>query len=207
MPNNLATLSAALAVQLRDTDYKVWTSNELDNLITWAVALLYPRVVRPFSQTIAHVVDQESYALNVAMRKVFRVDILDSDDLMIGTLPGGTWELRGDRNDLGTALTIFVNRSFSTTGYSFYVTGYGTYDMTANYLPDRIVPLVMARARAEAYRRMGSSRVQFEQWASENQRSNVSVNELLQMIREAEMDAERLESVLRFTKKPMPGRV
>lgn len=207
MPNNLETLSWQLAVQLRDTDEAVWTENERDSLVTWAVNLMYPKVVRPVTDTIACIVNEDTYPLDISIRKVFRVDLLDSEGRMVKPLQPGTWEVRGDRNDTATALDLFINRSYSIENYSFVVHGYGIYNFSGALPPDRVVPLILARARSEAYRRMGSDRVQFRQWANANERSDTSVNELLQMIREADNEAVRLEQTLRLGKKPMPGRI
>jgi len=82
-------------------------------------------------------------------------------------------------------------------------TVYGT-----SYIPDDLVSLVLANARAEAYRRMGADRAAFTNWKARNQKQNISVNELYSLITEAESEALRLQ---RFTPKvwrrPVPGRL
>jgi len=75
-------------------------------------------------------------------------------------------------------------------------------------IPDDFVPLVLAKARAEAYRRMGSDRVAFENWQARNQKQNVSINELLGLIQEAESEAIRQERAIQpVWRRPVPGRL
>jgi hypothetical protein len=75
------------------------------------------------------------------------------------------------------------------------------------YIPDDLVSLVLANARAEAYRRMGADRAAFANWQAANQRQNVSINELYSLITEAESEAMRTDrSVPRVWRRPVPGR-
>ena len=85
--------------------------------------------------------------------------------------------------------------------------GYQTYDLTTNYIPDTLIPLVLAIARVEAYRRMAGSRSKFETWLAANQSQNVTVNELLLLINEADAEAQRLARLFRRWHKPVPGRI
>lgn len=200
--NNLASLRAQLDTQLRDTDHNVWSQTEKEQLIINAVARLYPTVVRHVIVEVPSVDNTPTYVLDNSIVNVFRVDLLDASDNMLAALPNGSWELWGD-----SPRTLHVSRRFATAGYTFRVHGYGRYDVSDNTIDDHLVPLVLARARAEAYRRMGSDRVQFENWLTHNQTQNISVNELLQLINEAQREAEFLERQSATIKKPVPARV
>lgn len=205
MANNLAGLRAQLDTQLRDIDHSVWGQNEKEQLIIHAVARLSPRAMRHIRETIAASASTYEYELDSAIRSVFRVDVLDANG-NFSILPNGSWELWGDAEGSG-ARTLHIGRAFVRDNITFRVHGYGNYDVTTNVIDDSMVPLVLARARAEAYRRMGASRIQFENWLAHNQTQNVSVNELMQLINEAEREAELLERQVYTIKKPVPARV
>lgn len=205
MPNNLATLRAQLDTQLRDVDHGVWGQTEKEQIIINAVARLSPRVMRHVMETIPAAASTYEYALGSDIRNVFRVDVLDGNG-NFSILPNGSWELWGDAEG-SSARTLHVGRAFVRDGISFRVHGYGNYNVTSNFIDDNMVPLVLARARAEAYRRMGASRVQFENWLASNQTQNVSVNELMQLINNADREAEMLDRQTYTIKKPVPARV
>lgn len=63
MPNDLATLNAKLTTQLSDASHAAWASAEKDDLVTWAVADLFPRYVVPIdpTTTIIDLVDDQFY--------------------------------------------------------------------------------------------------------------------------------------------------
>lgn len=205
MPNDLATLRVQLGLQLRDTTHAVWSSDEKDALLTQAVARLSPRVMRYVTENVAAVADDYEYALGTNIRSVFRIDLIDANN-NFSILPNGSWEMWGDQ--LGSsARTLHIGRAWVRSGVTFRVHGYGNYDLTTNFIDDSLVPLVLARARAEAYRRLGSDRVQFENWLATNQTQNVSVNELMQLINEAEREVESLDRQSYTIKKPVPARV
>lgn len=204
--NNLATLRAQLDTQLRDLEHTVWDQTEKEQLLINAVARLYPTVVRNIIVNVPTVVNNYTYALDTSIRNVFRVDVLNASSEMTHVLPNGSWEIWGTTAG-SEELTLHVGRLFIQANNTLRVHGYGRYDITTNSIDDTLVPLVLARARAEAYRRMGAKRVQFENWLVANQTQNVSVNELLQLINEAEREAEFLERQSATIKKPVPARV
>lgn len=79
---------------------------------------------------------------------------------------------------------------------------------TTHYIPDDFVPLVLARARAEAYRVMGADRAAFTKWQAKDQRTNVSLNELLGLVQEAQSTARLLErDTPQVWRRPVPGRL
>lgn len=205
MPNNLATLRAQLDTQLRDIDHSVWGQTEKEQILIHSVARLSPRVMRHVMETIPAVAGTYEYALSTDIRSVFRVDLLDANN-NFSILPNGSWEVWGDAE--GTAArTLHIGRAFVRDNVTYRVHGYGTYNVTTNLIDDNMVPLVLARARSEAYRRMGADRMKFENWLATNQTQNVSVNELMQLINEADREAEILDRQTYTIKKPVPARV
>lgn len=212
MPNNLATLQPKLAQQLRDVDHGVWTSTEKDDLLTWAVAGLYPRYSRILdpsliAQRITLVADTYWYSLPTGMLEAVSIDQLDADAKIIAPLDDQAWTQTGDPYS-GTAKLFISPQIVNDLGGYVRVHGHGRYDLTTNLVTDDFVPLILARARAEAYRRVGSDRVQFSRWLERNQRQNVSVNELMEFFREAQTEERRLTATTpRTWRRPVPGRL
>lgn len=204
--NNLATLRAQLDTQLRDMDHTVWSQTEKEQLLINSVARLYPRVARYIIVNVPVIANTYTYLLDTNLRNVHRIDVLDASGEMTHILPNGGWELWGSTGG-SEALTLHVARGFAQANTTYRVHGYGRYDISDNGIDDSLVPLVLARARAEAYRRMGADRMKFENWLASNQTQNVSVNEMLQLINEAEREAEFLERQSATIKKPVPARV
>ena len=209
MSNNLSTLSADLATQLRDTTHATWTSSEKDALIGWAVNRLYPafpRPIDPTTTTITLVADTYFYALPSGVREVRAIERYNGTD-EYGYIDGSAWEIVGDAI-IGTGkihITPVLIDSYA--GDTIRVHGSGVYDTSTNLIPDEFVSFVLAMARGEAYRRMGGDRAQFLQWQARDQNQNISVSELIMLIREAEADVQLLKSMLgRGQRRPVPGR-
>lgn len=281
MPNNTATLRGYLRTALRDEDAAAyaWSNTELDNIVDWSVARLWPRhstQLGPLSSsvkirltaevtgvshnggnttytcannipvgalvditginpsgynitngvvtsrndssiTLAHVdagayvsggtVENKSYRyhLHADINHVVRADwVSDDGETEYGALDGQSWEVVGDV-EADTAL-LFVAPIIVEQGGTLKLHTHTAYDTTANYIPNRLIPLVIARARAEAYRRLAADRQKFKAWLSRNQEQNVTVNELLQMINEADNEALVLDRGQKSWQKPVPGR-
>jgi len=207
MANDLATLRGKLDVQLGDTAHEAWDQTEKEDLITWAVRGLYPRRARNMEKPIWPLdPETEDYAVPTGMREVNRVEWAEvATDHLVVRLPGDVWYVYGD--PMADSLTLWVSRDYTSADYYLILHGYGVHDFTTNQIPDDYVPLVLAKARAEAYRRMAADRARFEQWLSSNQTQNMSVNELLQLIQDADDQAARLDRMLPRTQRlPVPGR-
>lgn len=205
MPNDLATVRAKLDTQLNDTGHTVWAQAEKEDVLKQVISYLdleRPRVVR---ESVTLVDDTDQYSLTTLVQ-VHRVDLLDEDDQLLMPLPSGTWELWGD-GQAGLTATLYINPAYARTGWTLRVHGYGQFDLTTNYPPDRMVPIILAMARAELLRRQISRRADFKNWSTINQTSNSSVNELLQMLNEADAEANRLRRENRMIHKPKPARV
>lgn len=204
MANDLATLNAKLATALRDTDNATWTSAELDDLLTWSAARLFPRLARSLRESVTLVDDDDQYTLS-SLREVTRVDFLDSDGVLLMPLPDGTWELWGDGETSDPVL--YINPVYAKSPYTLRVHGHAPYDLVTALPLDRHVPLILAIARAEAGRREITRRMNFKQWMNENQTQNVTVNELVLLVNEADAEAARLSAEMKTWRKPKPGRV
>lgn len=207
MANDQNTLNGKLDTQLRDASDQTWAATEKDDLIAWAIAGLVEdgvfRPLAPASYTQALTAGTYTYALNSAIRLLTGVDRLDADGNELGPMPTGSWRTEGDV--LHGSGSIRLSPMLVDAGGTLRYTGYGAYDLTTNYIPDAWVPYILASARAEAYRRMGGDRARFKQWANSNQVQNISVNELLQLISEAESEKRALKP--RVWTRPRPARV
>lgn len=216
--NDLELLRQRFRDQLSDISDETWPAGEKDDLLTWAVRRLATRFYRPLdpraaTQTVTLVASTYFYTLDTNIVKVHRVDWKSSQSDELGPIDGSAWEVVGD--PLAGGLKLHVSPTIVEQGGTLYLNAYGRYTLPnqtasatvlATAIPDDLVALVLALARAEAYRRILVDRVRFRQWINVNQVQNVSVNELMQMVNEADAAAEREWVVLRRWQKPVPGR-
>lgn len=204
------TLRQRLATQLRDEDDETWPTEEKDFLITLAVGDLAPRNMRALDPEAAACTQALTsgdyiYALDTSIIHLSRVDWVDSSSNERGPLDVGMWEVMGDPA-YGTG-KIHVSPGIVESGGTLRYHGYGKYDLTTNLIPDSLVTMVLATARAEAYRRIGADRERFKQWIVKNQTQNVSLNELLQLVADARREADDQRAIRKTWTKPVPGRV
>lgn len=209
MANDLTTLSGKLATALGDTDHETWASAEKDDLVTWAVTSLYPRFARPASVPIYPLTaDTENYVVPDGLLEVYRVDVGEvATDLTVRVLDGSWYTYD---NPLTGGLKLFINKQYSDADHYYIVHGIGRYDLDTadNYPPDDLVPLILATARSEAYRRVLGQRSRFLQWQASSHEQDVTINELLAMTQEATAEQERLRArVPRTVRRPVPGRL
>jgi hypothetical protein len=188
---------------LRDETEAVWSSDELDDIISHSLALANQYRQRMVRDTIAIVDGQDSYTLTNVW-SVQRVDLLDEDDKLVRIIAPGYWEVWGD--NLSEGQTLYINPTYASEPYSLRVHGYGPYDLTTNDPPDVMQKAVLSLSRAEALRRVASERSRFRQWAESNPRGNSTTNELLQQINESDAEGDRLLRQIKLIKKPLPGR-
>lgn len=196
-------LGPKLETSLRDTSNAVWGASEIDDIL--ALALEETNRVRPrvVSDVIALAEDDDTYVLT-NVYTVFRVDLLDFDNKLVMPLPTGSWEVWGD--NLSSGQTLYINPRYARDGYNLRVHGYGPYDYTTNTPPAQVQEAILAIARAEAFRRVAGERARFEQYATGNPRSDVSVGEILGQINEADAEAQRLLADIKLIRRPLPGR-
>lgn len=213
MPNNAATLNTKLATKLRDSTYATWATGEMDDFITYAVAQLPGYGVQremdasAAGSKVTIVSGTYTYSLPTGVTNVYRIDIEDSAGSWSYAIADGGWELTGDVPAGSGKFRVSAAVNDQWAGGKFIVHGYAAYDLTTNYVTDALVPLVLAIARAEAYRVMAGDRSRFETWLSRNQSQNITVNELLQMVNEADSEVERLALRSRRWHRPVPGRI
>lgn len=217
--NTLAVLTANLAQQLHDDGtsdldddaFATWNSTELDTIVSQAVSTLYPRFCRsldPTAYTLTLAASTYFYALPTGVMAVNRLDRVQADGTEAGPVAGGAWELVGEPAASTAKLHLGPAIVDSYVGDTIRINGYGAYDTSSNPVPDALSQLVLAKARAEAYRRIAGERTRFENWLSRNQVQNVSVNELLQYVHDAQNEAARLEAALpRTIQMPVTGRL
>lgn len=207
MPNNLATLSSKLATALRDTDHSTWNSTEKDDLVTWSVAGLYPRIARrldPTTTTITLVANTYFYAVPSGVIEIESIQwTRDGDEL--GYLADGTWSLEGD--PYAGTLKVHIAPTIVEQLGTLRVHGFGRYDTTTNLIPDDFVPLVLAIARCDAYDRVTGERARFLQWQASEQEQDTSVNELLNQVQMARVERERQWARFQTQRRPVPGRL
>lgn len=210
MPNDLATLKSKLARQLHDETNVDWTDAEKGDLITWAVTNLWPRRRREIDPSagtseVSLVAGTIFYNAPSGMEEIVRVDWIDADGNEGGPL-WSAWEITGDA--FGGNMKLKVAPMIAERGGKLRVYGYGRFDTSTNFIPDWLVPLVLAKARAEAYRRMGADRARFKNWQTRHPDQDISMGELLQLINEADAEARLLDGELPTTvQRPVPGRV
>ena len=210
MANDLTTLQGKLAEQLRDTGHETWSASEKNDLIRWAVADLAPGIMK--YTTFSQAADNNTNFITMGgdFASIHRIDMWDADPTsgvsrMVMEIPGRMWEVQ-QSIEPGTDFRVAISPRFTMTGYYYLVHGYVPYNTDTNLIPDRLVSLVLAKARAEAYRRMGGDRARFENWLTQSERQDVSVNELLQLTREAQVEADSLMIRNMGHKKPVTAR-
>lgn len=211
MSNNLAGLNSKLDAELLDTADSVWTSAMKDEYLTEAVDDLWPRFSRtlePSTTTVALVAATYRYSLPAGVCAVSRIDLLDASGTEYGSVNGRAWEVSGDLLSGTGKLHIGAAIVDGFAGGSVQLVAYGKYDVTTNLIPNDLIELVIARARAKAYRQLGTLRANFKVWLSRNQVTNITVNELIHLINESDAEANRLEAKTpRTWQRPVPGRV
>jgi hypothetical protein len=206
--NDLATLRTKLAVALSDPTFGYWSSAEMDDLVKDAVGNLWPRYGRRVdgqSITITLVPGTSFYTIPSTVKEIDSIQWIDSGGVFLDYLPDGTWLPTYDEN--GTP-KLQINPAYADQGGTLRLSGILKYDTATTLIPDDLTDLVMSMARAEAYRRALADRMRFRQWATSNQVSNTSVNEMLGVISESERKAaEWRQTHPRTQRRPVPGRV
>lgn len=209
VPNDLNTMREHLRQQLSDVEDLTWDAGEKADLLLWAtrrISYKAPRLQNPFDSSNQHtlVSGTYTYAINANTKAVQKVTLYDADGDYQTTITA--WEIVGDIT-LGTA-KIHVAPSIVEGWAGGYIQLYATanYDIENNVIPDDYVAAILAVARAEALRRLVSDRARFKQWQVANQVQNISVNELIQMVNEADRNASEEELLLKQWQLPVEAR-
>ena len=215
MANDLETLRQRLRDQISDQEDETWSAGEKDDILQWSVRRLNQRLPRPLDPeaaacTITLVSADYFYAIDSSITHVNAVEWVDSSSNEMGYLTTG-WEVVGDLVTGGAKL--HVSPQLVEQGGTLRIHGYGRFTLVtrsasqASAIPDDYVSLVMAWARAECYRRLTADRVRFVQWQVANQVQNISVNELVQMVNDADRQAEDEALFLKRWQRPVLGRI
>lgn len=212
MSNDATTLNGFLDTALNDASDTVWTSTEKDNVLSRAVASLWPRLsveVDPTANTITLLASTYSYALpGTYIGAVSKLFLVDTSSIEAGFLDKGSWELIGSPFTGTPKLHISQTIVDNNVGATIRVYGYQRFQISAApYIPDEYVPLVLSVARAELLRRMVTDRSRFQVWLSRQQTQNISVNEGLQMVGEAQQEAQRERAQFKIWQRPVAARV
>lgn len=205
MANDSATLVALLQTALRDTSDATWTSAEKTALIEQAVDACPPRPLLHDDASLSLVAGAYYHTLPAGVVSISRIDLEDIDGNERGAIAGGLWEVIGDTLTDAAEVRIDQRIVDRWDGGTAHLIGYGRYDTVTNLIPDEYVPYVIAHARAEAYGRMASDRARFRNWETSEQPLNISVNELLTLINDAQLERDRHRARIMRWRKPMPA--
>jgi len=203
--NDSATLVALLQTALRDTSDATWTSAEKTALIEQAVDACPPRPLLHDDASLSLVAGAYYHTLPAGVVSISRIDLEDIDGNERGAIAGGLWEVIGDTLTDAAEVRIDQRIVDRWDGGTAHLIGYGRYDTVTNLIPDEYVPYVIAHARAEAYGRMASDRARFRNWETSEQPLNISVNELLTLINDAQLERDRHRARIMRWRKPMPA--
>jgi hypothetical protein len=215
MANDLETMRQLLRDVLYDVDDVTWNAGEKDDILQMSVRRLSQRLPRPLdptaaAQTITLVSETYFYAIDSGIISVEKVFYINSDSDRIGYMESG-WEVVGDLTT-GSA-QLHVSPITVEQGGTLQITGAGRYTLVTQSaaqtaaIPDDYRPYVLAISKAEAYRRLLSDRARFYQWQNANQVQNISMNELIQMVNEADRQALDEWLAIKRWQKPVIGRI
>lgn len=127
--NDLTGLTERLAVALRDPDFETWEPEELQDILTWAVAS-EPRLFRALDPTVTTITLTPGtyyYDLPPEVLRLYRVDRVDSSSVERGPLSGSSWEVVGDTDAYSAKL--HVHPAIASQGGTLRLNGYGRYSL------------------------------------------------------------------------------
>jgi hypothetical protein len=215
MANDLETMRQRLRDALFDVDDVTWNAGEKDDILNMAVRRLSQRLPRPLdptlsAQSITLVSGTYHYPIDDETINVESVFYINANGDDVGYMQSG-YEVVGD---LTTGVAkLHVAPLTVERGGSLRIGGAGRYLLNSQdedslpLIPDDYIPLVLAYAVAMAMRRLLVDRARFRQWQNTNQTQNVSVNELVQMVADADRQADDEWVTLKRWQKPVIGRI
>lgn len=202
MPSTLAQLRTAVARDLRDTGMTTFTSAVIGDLINAGieeVSRIYPRemveVVVPVAST---------YAYSTVCEQVFRVEVWRSGKFhtLLAANEGDTsqtgWDLWGGQIRLANPMVdqaVVATDTYRVWGYAPYVQLAADGDVSD--LDTRGEWAVRHFARAQAFTLMHSDRAMFKQWQAQSQNTDVTNNQLNQMVSLYSSEWDRTRNYLR----------
>jgi hypothetical protein len=186
-PPARSTLRASVARDLRDPDYKTFTSQELDDLLNFAiveVGRIYPK------QGVVDMALSQDYqsAYTTQATNLFRVEIVAEDYPPVG-IPPNNYENSGQAGWDLHAGTLYIPYSIaqrlSMTKHSLRIWGYWARELLysdAETLDGDAEAEFAVRmvATLNGYQRLQNDRLLYQQWLTNTGNSDVSPNQLAQ---------------------------
>lgn len=202
---SLTTLRTSVRSDLRDTAGATWTDTEVNDLINSGIDWVNGLYPKEAIQTTAYTQPISGAVFSVALADVnwpFRVDVYDTGNKYRETL----WPSTGDGPDSGWELhnnILFFAphyvlpetgtlRIFGYTGFVQLSSNTSTTDMDVTALN-----AVRVWAQAEAFSRLLSDRVAFQQWQVQSGNSDVSALSLNQIALSNQARVRREETRIR----------
>lgn len=210
----LETMRQRLRDELFDADDDTWNAGEKDDILQMAVRQMQRRAARPIdpedaAASITLVSEDYFYDIDSSFIQIDRVFYIDSNSDEIGYMVSG-WEVVGDL--LSGNAKLHVSPTTVEAGGTLRLHGWGRYTLTTqsasqtNAILEEHVPYILSWSKARAFRRLVADRARFRQWQNSNQVQNISVNELMQIVNNAEQEAADEWVNFKRWQKPTVGR-
>jgi hypothetical protein len=181
-----------------DADNSFGTTAARDFYLQNAIRKLWPDVARLVSETFTTSSDDQTYALT-SVEDPERLEVLElgNDEQVSSTIR--SWQVIRDESADPAVLRLLIPKMAS--GYTVRVVGYKPYVAPASGgsvdFPTRMAHVVAAGARVEAYRAKLNTFANYELFANENRTNVLTPPELLELLRQAEREWERLKATVR----------
>ena len=205
MAETLSSIRTMVRRDLRDPNGATWTDSEIDDLINSGVDWLNGFYPKDAIQTTAFTQPVSGSVFSVALTDVawpFRVDSYDEGGKFKETVlpstsdgPNSGWEVHNGILFLPPHYTLSSPGTLRIFGYSTFIqlaSGTSTTDMDYSG-----INAVRVWAQAEAFSRLLSDRVTFQQWQVQSGNSDVSALSMNQIALSNQQRVRREESRLR----------
>lgn len=177
-----------------DTDNSFGTTDQRNAYLQEAFRRLWPRMARLRRETVTTVTNQQDYTLTT-LYEIERIEILDKNTPTLISDRVRSWQLFVE--EAADPPTIRLLLPNVEGGRTLRCIGYAPYIMPANGaatcdLPPMLEHVVLAGARAEAYRAKLNSFANFERHQNENRANALSVADFVELLARAEREFARL---------------
>jgi hypothetical protein len=182
---------------ITDSGTEYGSTTQRDNMLRRAFAKLWPVMGRLTRQTVTTVADTVDYTLT-SIEDVVRIELLGTSGLYGGPLP--KWNVYVDEASDVPVIRLRLGQVLSTGSYpSFRVVGFARYKIPADAedlcdLPDRLLHVVSAGGRVEAYRWKLGQFANFQDFGNENRANSIGPAELSALLASATADFERYKA-------------
>lgn len=205
MAETLSSIRTMVRRDLRDPNGATWTDSEIDDLINSGIDWLNGFYPKEAIQTTAFTQPVSGSVFSVALSGVswpFRVDSYDGSDKFKETVlpstsdgPNSGWEVHDGILFLPPHYTLSSPGTLRIFGYSTFIqlsSSTSTTDMDYSG-----INAVRVWAQAEAFSRLLSDRVAFQQWQVQSGNSDVSALSMNQIALSNQQRVRREEARLR----------